>query len=68
MRSFFFGTMHGIVIENSVRSGERTIVPQERRPALIVTINTFKDQSLTFTGLKTFKKPQFFKQTRHLYF
>ena len=33
MRSFFFQT-DGIVLDNSVYSRERTIVPQEGRPAL----------------------------------
>ena len=33
MRSFFFRN-DGIVLDRSVRSRERTIVPQERRPAL----------------------------------
>ena len=35
MRSFFFRN-DGIVLDRSVRSRERTIVPQERRPALVV--------------------------------
>ena len=33
----------GIVLDCSVHSRERTIVPQEQRPALIITFNTFKD-------------------------
>ena len=33
MRSFFFRN-DGIVLDRSVSSRERTIVPQERRPAL----------------------------------
>ena len=33
MRSFFFRN-DGIVLDRSVHSCERTIIPQERRPAL----------------------------------
>ena len=35
MRSFFFQN-DGIVLDRSVRSRERTIVPQERRPVLVM--------------------------------
>ena len=47
MRSFFFRN-DGIVLDRSVRSRERMIVPQERRPVLDTTLEIHAHQQTLY--------------------
>ena len=47
MRLFFFRN-DGIVLDRSVRSRERMIVPQERRPALDSTLEIYAHQQTLY--------------------
>ena len=54
MCSFFFWN-DGIVLDRSVRSRERIIVPQEQRPALVDSPNLKKTSVQSFCAFREFE-------------